>query len=82
MRALSILSFLFIVLFCTVMVQANDAAYQAGLTALKNGELNKALTSFQQVARKNPKNTEYAQEFMLLRQVIAMQSQLDKETTP
>jgi thioredoxin-like negative regulator of GroEL len=78
MKKVSLPCFVFVLLFVTA-VQADDTAYQAGLTSLKNGELNQALTSFRQAATKNPKNTEYSQEFMMLRQVITMQSQLDRQ---
>ena len=77
MKKISLMLF-FLALFLTATVQADDVAYRAGLTSLKNGELNQALASFRQAAAKNPRNAEYTQEFLVLRQVITMQSQLDR----
>jgi len=79
MKELSIILSLTLALFLSIAVQAEDTDYQTGMTALKKGELNQALTSLQQAAVKNPHNKEYAQEFMILRQVIAIQSQLDRQ---
>lgn len=79
--SIQLLSAFVVFVFCAT-TYAGDASYQAAQDQIKQGELRQALTTLKQAVDAEPQNKQYAQEFMLLRQIIAMQQQLDREKNP
>lgn len=59
---------------------AAENPYQAAQDQIRQGDLKTALATMKQAVDAAPKNKQYAQEFLLLRQMIATDQQLARET--
>jgi tetratricopeptide (TPR) repeat protein len=58
------------------------AAFQEGRTSLAQGDFTRALASFEAAAKAVPDNSEYRQEFALVRQVVALRKSVATESDP
>ena len=60
--------------------EQDASAFALGKSLLTDGKFGEALQAFSQAAKENPDNQKYRQYAIVLRQVIKMRAQLEKET--
>lgn len=61
---------------------SGSGAFEEGNALLAEGDLQGAMEAYSTAVRSDRENQQYVQQFMLIRQVVALESSLDKQTDP